>query len=167
MYCERSINNKGSLKAHENVCKQNPNRIVRTRLPTKTSGKHFNTLVSFVQKKGLTNEQVFIENSNYPRCHLKERIIKQNLISYICEQCDILGEYNGKPLSLQLDHKNGINNDNRINNLRFLCPNCHSQQDTYAGKNIVFRKLIPDKCYGSTTASKPDGVGSTPTSGAI
>jgi 5-methylcytosine-specific restriction endonuclease McrA len=41
----------------------------------------------------------------------------------------------GKPLSLHLDHKNGKNNDHRIENLRFLCPNCHSQTATYAGKN--------------------------------
>ena len=40
-----------------------------------------------------------------------------------------------KKLSLQLDHINGINNDHRIENLRFLCPNCHSQTETYAGKN--------------------------------
>jgi 5-methylcytosine-specific restriction endonuclease McrA len=40
-----------------------------------------------------------------------------------------------KKLSLHLDHKNGINNDNKIKNLRFLCPNCHSQTSTYGGKS--------------------------------
>lgn len=40
------------------------------------------------------------------------------------------------PLTLQLDHINRVNNDHRLTNLRFLCPNCHSQTDTYAGKNM-------------------------------
>jgi hypothetical protein len=47
----------------------------------------------------------------------------------------INGEWNGQPLKLQLDHINGINDDNRLENLRFICPNCHSQTITYAGKN--------------------------------
>ena len=42
---------------------------------------------------------------------------------------------NGKPLVLQLDHINGISNDNRIENLRFLCPNCHAQTESFAGRN--------------------------------
>lgn len=44
-------------------------------------------------------------------------------------------EWNNKALSLQLDHINGVNTDNRVENLRWLCPNCHSQTDTYGSKN--------------------------------
>ena len=50
-------------------------------------------------------------------------------------ECGI-SEWLGNPLALQLDHINGVNNDHRLTNLRFLCPNCHSQTDTYAGKNM-------------------------------
>jgi Zn finger protein HypA/HybF involved in hydrogenase expression len=81
-----------------------------------------------------TNEQVFSENSLYPRNKLKARIINQKLIEYKCTECDNIGIHNGKLLSLQLDHINGKSEDNRLENLRFLCPNCHSQTDTYAGK---------------------------------
>ena len=86
-------------------------------------------------KKKLSDEVVFCENSTYSRQHLKERIIKNNLIKYECSSCNNIGEWNGKKLSLQLEHKNGINNDNRIGNLSFLCPNCHSQTETYAAKS--------------------------------
>lgn len=76
-------------------------------------------------------EDILTENSNYCRAHLKVRLIKEGLLE---NKCGIYNEWNGEPLSLQLDHKNGINNDNRLDNLRFLCPNCHSQTDNYSGK---------------------------------
>jgi 5-methylcytosine-specific restriction endonuclease McrA len=80
---------------------------------------------------------VFIENSNYPRQKLKKRIIDNNLIIYTCSECGNKGTHNNKNLILQLDHINGINNDNRIENLRFLCPNCHSQTENYGGKSNI------------------------------
>lgn len=82
----------------------------------------------------IPNELVFVENSTTSRHIVKKKIIKSNLIPYVCSGCGNKGKYNNKPLSLQLDHKNGIGNDNRLENLRFLCPNCHSQTETYAGK---------------------------------
>ncbi|MBX9580218.1 MAG: HNH endonuclease [Gemmataceae bacterium] len=50
-----------------------------------------------------------------------------------CTRCGI-SEWQGCPLSLHLDHVNGVNNDNRLENLRFLCPNCHSQTESYCKK---------------------------------
>jgi hypothetical protein len=84
----------------------------------------------------LSNDDIFIKNSNYSRQHLKERIIKEKLIEYVCDKCKNDGNWQGLKLSLQLEHKNGINNDNRLENLCFLCPNCHSQTDTYSGKSL-------------------------------
>jgi 5-methylcytosine-specific restriction endonuclease McrA len=51
-----------------------------------------------------------------------------------CECCKVGTEYNGKPLVLQLDHIDGNSDNNAITNLRLLCPNCHSQTDTYGAK---------------------------------
>lgn len=56
-------------------------------------------------------------------------------LEYKCAFCGNTGEWLGQKLTLQLDHINGKNNDYRIENLRFLCPNCHSITPTYAGKN--------------------------------
>lgn len=83
----------------------------------------------------LNDDVVFVENSEYPRHRIKDRILKQKLIEYKCEECPLTDEWNGKKLVLQLDHRNGIHNDNRLENLRFLCPNCHSQTPTFTARN--------------------------------
>lgn len=83
-----------------------------------------------------SNEKVFVENSSYPRHRLKERIINENMIPYSCQICGIGPFWNGNPMPLILDHINGICNDNRLINLRFVCSNCDSQLDTYKSRNI-------------------------------
>lgn len=80
-------------------------------------------------------EQILVKDSTYQnRARLKIRLVNEGILKYECNICG-LSEWRDLPISLQLDHKNGINNDNRINNLRLLCPNCHSQTDTFSGKN--------------------------------
>ena len=81
-----------------------------------------------------------VENSTYSNTHLKKRLINDGVLEYSCQICGNIGEWNGNPMSLQLDHINGVNNDNRLKNLRFLCPNCHSQTNTYGGKNVSYDK---------------------------
>ena len=68
------------------------------------------------------------------RASVRKVILRNNLLPYNCSECGI-EEWNGKKLSLHLDHINGKNGDHRLDNLRFLCPNCHSQSSTYAGRN--------------------------------
>lgn len=79
-------------------------------------------------------ETIFIENSKVSGKTVKKYLLKKNILPYRCCICD-LSTWNEKPLILQLDHTNGIFNDNRIENLRWLCPNCHSQTPTYRGRN--------------------------------
>ena len=81
-------------------------------------------------------EEILVENSSYHNIsRLKIRLINEGYLEYKCACCGNTGQWLGKKLSLQLDHINGINNDHRIENLRFLCPNCHSQTNSFAGKN--------------------------------
>jgi hypothetical protein len=68
------------------------------------------------------------------RTHLKQRLVRLGLLEESCHECGIT-EWRGKPLSLCLHHVNGINDDNRIENLAVLCPNCHSQTENFAGRN--------------------------------
>lgn len=82
----------------------------------------------------LSIDEAFIKDGLLSSGHLKRKILKYDLKPYECEWCHIK-EWRGEPLSLHLDHINGINNDNRLENLRFLCPNCHSQTHSYCGKS--------------------------------
>ncbi|MGH7716883.1 MAG: HNH endonuclease signature motif containing protein [Vulcanimicrobiaceae bacterium] len=68
------------------------------------------------------------------RTNLKRRLLEGGILKNECSECG-LSEWRSKPLSIQIDHVNGIREDNRIENLRMLCPNCHSQTDTFASRN--------------------------------
>jgi Zn finger protein HypA/HybF involved in hydrogenase expression len=87
-----------------------------------------------IRKKDLC-ENIFIEHSKSQTNIIKKKILQLHLINYECAKCKNNGEWNSERLVLQLDHKNGINDDNRIENLQFLCPNCHSQTKTFSGRN--------------------------------
>jgi hypothetical protein len=65
--------------------------------------------------------------------HLKERLYKEGIKTKQCEKCGIL-DWNGEEIKFELDHVNGVNTDNRIENLKILCPNCHSQTPTFRNK---------------------------------
>lgn len=78
---------------------------------------------------------ILVEHSSFNRNHLKARLLKESILKNECYICGQLPIWNGNPLSLQLDHINGVSDDNRIDNLRILCPHCHSQTANFAGKN--------------------------------
>ena len=80
-----------------------------------------------------------IDGSKKSRGCIKRNILKYNLLKWECSECGNNGTWYGKKLILHLEHKNGVSNDNRLENLCFLCPNCHSQTKTYAGKNCRAR----------------------------
>ncbi len=71
---------------------------------------------------------------------LKKRLIEEGWREHRCESC-LRDSWNGRPIPLELDHINGRRDDNRLANLRMLCPNCHAQTPTYRGRNIG---VLPD-----------------------
>ena len=83
-------------------------------------------------------DEILVQNSSYTSSyHLKRRLLRESVIENCCAVCG-LTEWRGQALSLHLDHINGDDRDNRLENLRLLCPNCHSQTETYcARKNRV------------------------------
>lgn len=97
-------------------------------------------------KKGTRSELVLGENSTVPSARLKKSLLEFGIIDNQCSMCGI-SKWRGNELCIELDHINGKSNDDRIENLRMLCPNCHSQTDTFKGKNRGKHKLAKQcKC---------------------
>jgi hypothetical protein len=90
-----------------------------------------------------------VENSTYSRKLLKDRLYKEGMKVRFCELCGQGEIWNGMKISLILDHINGVHNDNRLENLRIVCPNCNAGLDTHAGRNNRKVKDIGD--IGETT----------------
>jgi hypothetical protein len=80
-------------------------------------------------------EQILVENSGYGTNALRLRLITSGSLENKCTACGVRETWNNKPITLHLDHINGVSTDHRIGNLQLLCPNCHSQTDTYCGRN--------------------------------
>jgi Zn finger protein HypA/HybF involved in hydrogenase expression len=74
------------------------------------------------------------------RTNIKHRLMRAGLLENRCSQCG-LREWCGEPLVVQIDHINGIREDYRLENLRMLCPNCHSQTQNYGRRNASPRLL--------------------------
>lgn len=96
---------------------------------------------SYLNRVRYVPEEVLIVDSPCSTSRIKKVIKRNSLLKYYCsnEECMLYGIENpiwaGKKIVLHLDHINGIRNDHRIENLRWLCPNCHSLTETYCGKN--------------------------------
>lgn len=91
--------------------------------------------------RGIKSDKKRMPALEYAKTHgcrghvLKKKLIEEGYIEDVCVECGNDGEWNRKPITLELDHINGDRYDNRLENLRVLCPNCHSQTPTYKGRN--------------------------------
>jgi 5-methylcytosine-specific restriction endonuclease McrA len=144
-HCDKECTNKNSLAQHRSRCPENKDRtavgfVKGGKSPTPNGNPA--SLIKYNEERLQPLDDVMIENSSYPRRSLKRRLLRYGILEYKCVLCDNNGSHNGQPLTLQLDHINGINNDHRLENVRLLCPNCHTQQDTYAGKNKPRKEKI-------------------------
>jgi len=102
-------------------------------------GRSHSKGLKFLKKKIPLNE-ILTENSTYCRTHLKRRLIQEGLLENKCDNCGLENKWDGKELTMVLDHINGIFDDNKLKNLRLLCPNCNSQTETFAGRNHKYKK---------------------------
>jgi hypothetical protein len=140
-FCNKSINNKGSLVSHENCCKKNPNRIQRKRskLAGQKAGcvpwnknqtfpdKHINRLIKTIESG---------EYKKHSDASIR-RLIKQYLIYKHGNKCMICGLSKWRDITIPLvsDHIDGNSNNNEPYNFRIICNNCDSILPTFKGKN--------------------------------
>lgn len=88
---------------------------------------------TFVRQRDL--EDILVIDSTYMSSHhLKNRLLAEGIFQHQCVSCN-LTEWLERPIPLEIDHINGDRRDNRLENLRLLCPNCHALTETYRGRN--------------------------------
>ena len=110
---------------------------------------HSNVTTKSGPKEKYQLEEVFCKNSPVTQKILRGYVERHNILEYKCVNCGCDGNWQGGKISLEIDHKNGDNTDNTVENLRYLCPNCHALTDTYRGKNKALKSVRRD-CTPST-----------------
>ncbi len=100
------------------------------------------------------DSEVFQKDSTFSSSRLKNRLVKLGWV-YECAVCGLM-EWQGKEIRLHVDHKDGDHYNNQLQNLRFLCPNCHSQTATYCGRNLKGRstQLKKEKAPRTTNPAR-------------
>jgi hypothetical protein len=112
------------------------NKIKELNLDTSHfTGQGWNVGLKFKPREAKPLSEILVENSNYQSYSLAKRLLKEGFKEHKCERC-MRSEWEEVPIPLELHHLNGVHNDNRLNNLQLLCPNCHALTDNYRGKNM-------------------------------
>ena len=136
--CNREFKNIFSLSAHKTHCIVLHNGLLKRKKP-------FDGKQGWSKDKILRNSsEVFIQNSEYTTRSAKDLLKKLKLRPVICEICRI-SEWCGKPITLELDHVNGDNKNHSLENIRLLCPNCHSQTPTWRGRNNTGKTKVSNE----------------------
>lgn len=108
-----------------------------------SKGKTKETDPRILSKEKYSLQEVFCDNSPVTQRVLRGYVERHKLIEYKCDTCGCTGEWQDGFISLELDHKDGNNKNNKISNLHYLCPNCHALTETYRGKNKETYKNTP------------------------
>jgi hypothetical protein len=117
------------------------------------ASEHFDPYARARTRPNMPLDQILVRGSTFSRGHLKRRLLREGLKHPICELCGQGELWQGRRMSLVLDHINGVRDDHRLENLRIVCPNCNATLDTYCGRNTP--RVMPGRecarCGGQFT----------------
>jgi len=124
------------ISTHGNNYKTFKKYIKKYNISTEHFGLKHDTVVKLNKEKAIPLKEIF--EGKHPNIHnyiIKKKLLAAGIKTNKCEICGQNEKWNGLHLIMQLDHVNGISTDHRLENLRLICPNCHTQTSTYCGKN--------------------------------
>jgi hypothetical protein len=101
---------------------------------------------TLLRRERVPLDQILVRNSSFSRGHLKRRLYLEGLKERRCELCGQGELWRGRRMSLILDHANGVADDNRLENLRIVCPNCAATLDTHCGRNAPLKVRHCARC---------------------
>ena len=128
-----------SKKIYDNTYCGNRQTIKKRIIEYDIDISHFDFKPKNCYHEKFSLNEILITGSTYNTKNLKKRLYNEGLKERKCEKCGQDENWYGEKMSLILDHINGDNMDNRLINLRILCPNCNSTLPTHGGKNIKFK----------------------------
>jgi hypothetical protein len=121
------------------------------------STEHFSLEWPVPRRERTPLAEILVEHSSFSRGHLKERLYEEGVKARRCELCGQGEQWRGRRMGLILDHVNGVADDNRLENLRIVCPNCAATLDTHCGRqNRIVEERACEHC-GSTFVRRTRG----------
>ena len=151
LFCSRRCANSRTFTEETNLKKSKANKKFWSSLDNDERKKLFESnklKYDFEEQQRKAQETKLLKSWERPYEEMSHDSVRKRLLAernFMCEECGCGHMWNGKSLSLELDHIDGNSSNNKLENLRILCPNCHSQTPTHRSKNIKHKRMLAEQ----------------------